>query len=96
MQLDGLEFSDAFDSGKECPSGKVSVIKKYDNCYSSGQKYCCPTPVELTGYHWEGGSSSNDCANAVCNSTEVEITKSTLGDSYVGCDCKSLRIPVST
>ncbi|KAB8227369.1 uncharacterized protein BDW43DRAFT_323913 [Aspergillus alliaceus] len=72
--------------GKDCPSGKAAVFTNYDDCYSKGQKYCCPTPVELTGCHWEGGKGGRDCANAKCNSTELQVAKSVLGDSYSTCD----------
>ncbi|KAJ5964997.1 uncharacterized protein N7479_004873 [Penicillium vulpinum] len=72
--------------GKECPSGKESVLTLYDNCYSKGEKYCCPTPVELTSCHWTGGSGGRDCVNAKCNSTELQIATSSLGDGYLTCD----------
>ncbi|OGM50923.1 hypothetical protein ABOM_000717 [Aspergillus bombycis] len=72
--------------GKDCPSGQAAVLTNYDKCYSKGRKYCCPTPVELTECHWEGGASGRDCANAKCNSTELQIAKSALGDSYSTCD----------
>lgn len=78
-------------SGEECPSGQAAVLTNYDKCYSKGRKYCCPTPVELTNCHWEGGTSGRDCANAKCNSTELQVAKSALGDSYSTCDCKALH-----
>ncbi|KAE8150566.1 hypothetical protein BDV25DRAFT_172049 [Aspergillus avenaceus] len=72
--------------GKDCPSGKAAVLTNYDKCYSKGQKYCRPTPVELTKCHWTGGTSGRDCANAKCDSTELQVEKSVLGDSSSTCD----------
>ncbi|KAJ5572619.1 hypothetical protein N7450_009603 [Penicillium hetheringtonii] len=73
--------------GKECGSGKQSILTKYDNYYSKKQKYCCSIPVELVGCHWKGGSGSSDCANAKYNATEVQIATSSLDNSYTTCDC---------
>ncbi|KAF4160011.1 hypothetical protein CNMCM6936_004140 [Aspergillus lentulus] len=72
--------------GADCPSGASSILTKYDNCWAKGQKYCCPDPVELVGCHWASGNSGNDCANAVCNATEVQIDRATYGDKSSACD----------
>ncbi|CAG8001645.1 unnamed protein product [Penicillium salamii] len=73
--------------GEACPATKTAVLTKYDDCFSKGgQKYCCSEPAELVSCQWEGGSGGTDCANAVCNSTQVEIAKSTLGDGRDSCE----------
>lgn len=74
-------------SGEDCPAGMSSILTKWDQCWKNGQKYCCPNPIQLTGCHWVSGSSGSDCANAICNATEIEIDKSTYGDKSSGCDC---------
>lgn len=83
-----------------CPSGTTSVFNKYDNCWFGSQQYCCPDdPVELVGCHWVGGTDG-DCANAVCNATELEVDRATYGGpNGVGCDCEpspSLCHPVNS
>ncbi|KAI2696119.1 CAZyme family GH18 [Penicillium roqueforti] len=73
--------------GENCPPRKSAVLTKYDECYSKGRKYCCSDPAELVSCQWENGSGGDgDCANAVCNSTQVEIAKSTLGDGSTSCE----------
>ncbi|KAJ5426042.1 hypothetical protein N7465_001112 [Penicillium sp. CMV-2018d] len=88
------------DCGKDCPAGKRSVLTKYDKCWSSGQKYCCPTDTELNSCHWRGGSGGADCANAACKATEVQIDMATYGDksiawgrSKAAC-CTVTKVPV--
>ncbi|KAF7171146.1 hypothetical protein CNMCM5623_003575 [Aspergillus felis] len=72
--------------GADCPSGTSSILTKYDNCWAQGQNYCCPDPVELVACHWVSGTSGHDCANAVCNATEVQIDRATYGDKSFACD----------
>lgn len=79
-------------SGEDCPAGKKSVLTKYDKCWSKGQKYCCPTDTELGSCHWRGGSGGNDCANAACNATEVQIDLATYGDQSSACDCMIMAL----
>ncbi|KAJ0424780.1 hypothetical protein BJY00DRAFT_326015 [Aspergillus carlsbadensis] len=74
------------DCGEDCPSGSTSIFRKYDKCWSKGQSYCCPNPVQLTACHWEAGSSGADCANANCNATELEMDRAQYGDKSKACD----------
>lgn len=86
--------TNAYYSGKSCPSGTTSVIRKTDTCSRGTQQYCCPYPVQLEKCHWVQGSGGDDCANAICDSTELEIDRAQFGDTFDyrdgegGCDCK--------
>lgn len=71
-------------SRSDCPTGKISVFSKTDDCFVGSQQYCCPDPVELTACHWTGGSRGQECSQAVCNATELEIDRAQFGGSQIG------------
>ncbi|THX54883.1 glycoside hydrolase [Aureobasidium pullulans] len=70
--------------GASCAKGYTSIFSKVDNCLVSSQQYCCPDPVELTSCHWTGGKGGEECSNAICNSTELEVDRATFGGSNFG------------
>ncbi|RMY88306.1 hypothetical protein D0864_06671, partial [Hortaea werneckii] len=69
---------------ESCPSGTKSVFSKTDECIFGSQQYCCPEPVELKDCHWTGGSGGEECSNAVCDSTELELARAQFGGSAIG------------
>ncbi|KAI9823661.1 MAG: hypothetical protein M1826_007679 [Phylliscum demangeonii] len=68
----------------DCPTGTVSVFKASRGCFVGFQQYCCPDPPQLTACHWNGGGGGQECANAVCGSTELEVDRDQFGDSMIG------------
>jgi hypothetical protein len=83
-------------SGNSCPILSTAMFYKYDNCFASSQAYCCRKNLQLQGCHWTGGSSGLDCANAVCNATEVEVDRAQFGGSSLGaCSCKFTPVECS-
>ena len=64
-------------------------ISKTDDCWFRKQQWCCPDPPELTDCRWAYGSGGNDCTNAVCSSTELEVDSATYGGPEgEGCYCR--------
>lgn len=85
-----LESLTSYHSRANCPTGKTSVFAKAGVCFIGKKQYCCPDPTELAACHWSGGSAGEDCANAKCNATELEIDRDQFGGSELGgCSCKS-------
>lgn len=83
------EYLTINDSRSSCSIGYTSVFSKTDKCLVGSQQYCCPDPVSLTACHWVGGSGGEDCSNAVCNATELEVDRAQFGGSSTGgCSCK--------
>jgi hypothetical protein len=79
-------------SRANCPTGKTSIFAKAGECFVGKKQYCCPDPTELTACHWSDGSAGEDCANAKCNATELEIDRAQFGGSELGgCSCKFNR-----
>jgi len=77
------------ESRTDCPTGKTSIFKKAGECFLGYKQYCCPDPQELIACHWVGGSGGEECANAVCNATELEVDRAQFGGSQLGgCSCK--------
>lgn len=72
------------------------MFVKVDTCWSKGQKYCCSTPADLTDCHWVGGTSGNDCAQAICSSTELAIDQASYGDSFSSCDWERKKVACCT
>lgn len=84
-------------SRSNCPTGQTSIFTKTDNCFIGSQQYCCPSPPQLTACHWVGGSGGKECANAVCNATELEVDRAQFGGSSIGgCSCKFARPDLAT
>ncbi|KAE8353840.1 hypothetical protein BDV28DRAFT_132353 [Aspergillus coremiiformis] len=82
--------------GSDCPTGKTSVFVKRDKCWVRRRKYCCPDPVELVDCHWVAGSAGNDCANAKCNATELQVDRATYGDTSSGCQWGRSKVACCT
>ncbi len=77
------------ESRTNCPTGKTSIFQKAGECFVGYKQYCCPDPQELTAYNWVGGSGGEECANAVCSATELEVDRAQFGGSQLGgCSCK--------
>ncbi|KAK5011402.1 hypothetical protein LTR28_003418 [Elasticomyces elasticus] len=67
-----------------CNTGWAPVTQKSGNCFFGSQQFCCKTPVQFTNCQWRGGSGGQECANADCNSDEVEVDRDQFGDSKIG------------
>lgn len=66
---------------------------KGGTCFASQRSYCCPTPASLTGCQWvtktDSSGVDSDCANAVCNATQVEVLRASVGGDGTLCACGS-------
>ena len=83
-------------SRASCPSGQTALFTSAASCWFGTKTYCCPSPTDLTDCNWVTKTHSSgvdsDCANAVCNATQVEVLRSNGGDGEnVRCACKSHR-----